>query len=229
MVGCIGAQSIGEPCTQMTLNTFHSAGVGAKNVTLGVPRIREVINVASTLKTPLLRIQLRDPYKKNEQMTEAVGNEITTLTLMDIIASTSIYYDPDPEFTMIQADKQIVESFKNNHLLEESELEKLSPWILRLEIDIDKLQGKHMELSKIERVLREKIPSDETCSLNIIRHTDAEIVKKAVIRLRFPQELLESDEMKSTPQVLADIEKALINELTLRGIPQITKFTFYKI
>jgi len=54
MVGSIGAQSMGEPATQMTLNTFHLAGVGTKNVTLGVPRLKEVINVASTIKTPSL-------------------------------------------------------------------------------------------------------------------------------------------------------------------------------
>lgn len=45
-VGAIAAQSIGEPTTQMTLNTFHHAGVSAKNVTLGVPRLTELINVA---------------------------------------------------------------------------------------------------------------------------------------------------------------------------------------
>ena len=44
MVGSIGAQSMGEPATQMTLNTFHYAGVSSKNVTLGVPRLKEIIN-----------------------------------------------------------------------------------------------------------------------------------------------------------------------------------------
>mgnify|MGYP001953936559 CR=1 FL=1 len=52
MCGVVAAQSIGEPATQMTLNTFHYAGVSAKNVTLGVPRLEELINVATTLKTP---------------------------------------------------------------------------------------------------------------------------------------------------------------------------------
>lgn len=42
MIGCVAAQSIGEPATQMTLNTFHYAGVSAKNVTLGVPRLRRL-------------------------------------------------------------------------------------------------------------------------------------------------------------------------------------------
>ena len=45
MIGALAAQSIGEPATQMTLNTFHYAGVSAKNVTLGVPRLNELINI----------------------------------------------------------------------------------------------------------------------------------------------------------------------------------------
>lgn len=52
MIGPIAAQSIGETVTQMTLNTFHHSGVSAKNVTLGVPRLKELINVAKKLKTP---------------------------------------------------------------------------------------------------------------------------------------------------------------------------------
>ena len=54
LVGTIAAQSIGEPATQMTLNTFHFAGVSSKNVTLGVPRLKEVINVSKNIKTPML-------------------------------------------------------------------------------------------------------------------------------------------------------------------------------
>ena len=52
-VGIIASQSIGEPSTQMTLNTFHFAGHGAANVTLGIPRMREIIMTASaSIKTP---------------------------------------------------------------------------------------------------------------------------------------------------------------------------------
>ena len=49
--GVLAAQSIGEPATQMTLNTFHNAGIASKNVTLGVPRLKEVINVSKRIKT----------------------------------------------------------------------------------------------------------------------------------------------------------------------------------
>lgn len=62
MVGALSAQSLGEPATQMTLNTFHYAGVSAKNVTLGVPRLKEIINVSKKPKTPSLTVVLEVLY-----------------------------------------------------------------------------------------------------------------------------------------------------------------------
>ncbi|XP_038972864.1 DNA-directed RNA polymerase III subunit 1 isoform X2 [Phoenix dactylifera] len=57
-IGAIGAQSIGEPGTQMTLKTFHFAGVASMNVTLGVPRIKEIINAAKNISTPIITATL---------------------------------------------------------------------------------------------------------------------------------------------------------------------------
>jgi DNA-directed RNA polymerase III subunit RPC1 len=57
-VGAVGAQSIGEPGTQMTLKTFHFAGVASMNITLGVPRIKEIINASKVISTPIIRAKL---------------------------------------------------------------------------------------------------------------------------------------------------------------------------
>ena len=57
-VGAVGAQSIGEPGTQMTLKTFHFAGVASMNVTLGVPRIKEIINASKSIHTPIITTKL---------------------------------------------------------------------------------------------------------------------------------------------------------------------------
>jgi DNA-directed RNA polymerase II subunit RPB1 len=59
MCGTLATQSIGEPATQMTLNTFHYAGMSSKNVTLSVPRLKEIINVATIIKTPSLSVYLQ--------------------------------------------------------------------------------------------------------------------------------------------------------------------------
>eukprot|EP00063_Salmo_salar_P069587 XP_014044422.1 PREDICTED: DNA-directed RNA polymerase III subunit RPC1-like [Salmo salar] len=57
-VGALCAQSIGEPGTQMTLKTFHFAGVASMNITLGVPRIKEIINASKNISTPIISAHL---------------------------------------------------------------------------------------------------------------------------------------------------------------------------
>jgi len=69
-VGIISAESIGEPGTQMTLNTFHFAGVAEMNVTLGLPRIIEVLDGRKNLKTPAMEIYLKPPYSKGKDIKE---------------------------------------------------------------------------------------------------------------------------------------------------------------
>eukprot|EP01132_Coremiostelium_polycephalum_P007997 gene7997-9840_t len=88
-VGLVCAQSIGEPSTQMTLNTFHLAGRGEANVTLGIPRLRELIMTASTTpSTPLMEFQLNDPTNKKE--TEKLAKYLEILKMSDIIKGVNV-------------------------------------------------------------------------------------------------------------------------------------------
>jgi DNA-directed RNA polymerase III subunit RPC1 len=59
-VGAVGAQSLGEPSTQMTLKTFHFAGISSMNITQGVPRIKEIINASKTISSPVIVAPLVD-------------------------------------------------------------------------------------------------------------------------------------------------------------------------
>lgn len=63
-VGAVAAQSIGEPGTQMTLKTFHFAGVASMNITQGVPRIKEIINASKSISTPIIKAHLLNPTSK---------------------------------------------------------------------------------------------------------------------------------------------------------------------
>ncbi|KAJ2892494.1 hypothetical protein IWW38_003201 [Coemansia aciculifera] len=82
-VGLIAAQGIGEPSTQMTLNTFHLAGHGAKNVTLGIPRLREIVMVASkNISAPNIEIPLLDGVTKEHA--KVIAGALTKLTLADV-------------------------------------------------------------------------------------------------------------------------------------------------
>ncbi|KAI9736640.1 MAG: hypothetical protein M1834_000844 [Cirrosporium novae-zelandiae] len=83
-VGIIAGQSIGEPSTQMTLNTFHLAGHSAKNVTLGIPRLREIVMTASDhIKTPVMTLYLVEELSEAEGKQFAKG--ITKLRLSELI------------------------------------------------------------------------------------------------------------------------------------------------
>ena len=90
-VGAVGAQSIGEPGTQMTLKTFHFAGVASMNVTLGVPRIKEIINAAKVISTPIISCKL--VTKDNEASARIVKGRLEKTHLGDVRVPTYLFID----------------------------------------------------------------------------------------------------------------------------------------
>jgi len=82
--GMIGAQSIGEPGTQMTMRTFHYAGVAEINVTLGLPRLIEIVDARSSPSTPMMNIFLRDEYRVNPDLAKEIANKIEITRLTDV-------------------------------------------------------------------------------------------------------------------------------------------------
>jgi DNA-directed RNA polymerase I subunit RPA1 len=88
-VGVLTAQSIGEPSTQMTLNTFHLAGFGGANVTLGIPRLREIIMTASqNISTPLMQIYLQNDTGAEREAAEKLANGLKRVVLSEICEDT---------------------------------------------------------------------------------------------------------------------------------------------
>lgn len=80
-IGVVTAQSLGEPGTQMTMRTFHFAGVSEMNVTLGLERIIELLDVRKVIKTPAMMIYLKSPYNKDKKATEKISNKIKQVSL----------------------------------------------------------------------------------------------------------------------------------------------------
>jgi len=85
--GMVGAQSIGEPGTQMTMRTFHYAGVAEINVTLGLPRLIEIVDARSSPSTPMMNIYLRDEYRVNPDLAKEIANQIEITRLLDVADS----------------------------------------------------------------------------------------------------------------------------------------------
>ena len=88
-VGIIASQSVGEPSTQMTLNTFHFAGHGAANVTLGIPRLREIVMTASaSIKTPQMTLPILDDV--DDESADAFCKSITKIKFSEFIDDVSV-------------------------------------------------------------------------------------------------------------------------------------------
>jgi DNA-directed RNA polymerase I subunit RPA1 len=93
-VGCVAAQSVGEPSTQMTLNTFHFAGRGEANVTLGIPRLRELLMAASKkLATPVMTLPLRDGARNREDAT-ALARRLRKVRLAELVRKLKVAERP---------------------------------------------------------------------------------------------------------------------------------------
>ena len=91
-VGTIAAQSVGEPGTQMTMRTFHYAGVVELNVTLGLPRLIEVVDARKKISTPTMEIYFTPEYSNDEEFITKMGNTIGKITLNDIIKNFNVNY-----------------------------------------------------------------------------------------------------------------------------------------
>eukprot|EP00741_Cyanophora_paradoxa_P024408 tig00022075_g23567.t1 len=109
-VGAVGAQSIGEPGTQMTLKTFHFAGVASMNVTLGVPRIKEIINASSVISTPIIEAPL--VQESSVRAARIVKGRIERALLGQVAAHIHEVYRPGVCYLSVRLDAHTIEALQ---------------------------------------------------------------------------------------------------------------------
>jgi DNA-directed RNA polymerase II subunit RPB1 len=218
MVGVLAAQSIGEPATQMTLNTFHFAGVSSKNVTLGVPRLKEILNVATNIKTPSM-VVYQDNGKMLKETAKLLRSAVEHTNLRSVTYSTEIFYDPEITSTNIPQDFDMVESY---YIIPEDNQDRedlQSRWLLRLTLDRQKMLDKGLRVEDIAAKLKENYPTD----LAIIfsdNNADEQVIRCRILSdgsSKFDDEDVEQDIM------LKRLESHILDTLTLRGVPGIEK------
>ena len=103
-VGAVGAQSIGEPGTQMTLKTFHFAGVAGMSITQGVPRIKEIINASKSISTPVITCGLLG--KEDATAARIVKGRIEKTYLGNILHSMSNEWSTDRQKIRLMLDTE---------------------------------------------------------------------------------------------------------------------------
>lgn len=233
MAGVLAAQSIGEPATQMTLNTFHYAGVSAKNVTLGVPRLKEIINVAKTVKTPGLTIYLQNEYSSDPEIAKTLHSIIEYTVFGDVVKMAEIHYDPDVKNSCVEQDVEFVKDFYDLEDLSETDIHRLSPWVLRIELNEEVFETKKLSMTEIRQEIQKEYGDD----LHVIHSDDN--ADNLILRIRIvndvpfnaavddqgnPIEEAEDVEMGQEDDVfLKRLEKNMLTSLKLRGIEDVKK------
>ena len=106
-VGIVAAQSIGEPGTQMTLRTFHYAGVKEQNVTLGLPRLIEIVDARRIPSTPIMTIYLTAEFKKSKEGAVEIARSIIYTSLENV--ASAIYEDPIKEEIIVELNKSMMD------------------------------------------------------------------------------------------------------------------------
>lgn len=109
-VGALACQSIGEPGTQMTLKTFHFAGVASMNITLGVPRLKEIINAVKNISTPIVKTCLY--CSDSLEDARKVKGRIDRVYLKDVVSSVTEIYTKNDIFLEIKVCLQAISSMR---------------------------------------------------------------------------------------------------------------------
>jgi len=227
MVGALAAQSIGEPATQMTLNTFHYAGVSAKNVTLGVPRLKEIINVSKRPKTPSLTVFLREEFARDSEAAKEVQSILEHTTLGSVTRRTEIWYDPlrpleAERATVVEEDEDFVRLYYDTSF-EEIDFSKISPWVLRIELDMEAMADKNLLMEDIVKCISAEYGSDELHVIHSEDNDDRLVLRVRLVNSEADKEAEAEGDEDVEHTFLQRIEQNMLSEMTLRGIEKIKR------
>ena len=187
MVGTLAAQSIGEPTTQLTLNTFHSAGTAKANATAGVPRIVELLSASHNQKSPSNVVYLLESTSQDSALSKL--RDIQKTTLRDITKSVRIYYDPNPlsSNTSVQEDRDILEVYEKFSITQGQNCS--SPWIMRLELDEVEMTARNLLDMTI---IQTKIENNKVLRVFSCVHSDTNTPGKIVLRIVFGADMVKN-------------------------------------
>ncbi len=223
MVGTLAAQSVGEPATQMTLNTFHLAGV-ASTVTMGVPRLNEIINVTKSIKTPLMKLYVRKADVKSILEVKHIQTRLEHCIMRNICKVAQIIYDPDIRTTVVEADKDLINAYFE-FPDEDVAYESLAKLVIRLEIERSDLVRRDLSIEKVTDTVRAAFSG----KCHVISSDEND--ENACIRIRFFQEAslennADNERFMSSMDAMLDFYMEAyhkILDLSLQGVPGINK------
>jgi DNA-directed RNA polymerase II subunit RPB1 len=245
MVGMIAGQSIGEVSTQMTLNTFHFAGVASKsNVTRGVPRIEEILSLSSEIKNPSLSIYLKKDDETQKDKARSTMYMLEHTQLEEIVKSVEICFDPDDLNTLINDDKDTIEQYRefekmvdecNEISLSNDENEK-SKWVIRMIMDPEVMLEKNITMDDVNFTLNNCYENQINCVYSdynadklVFRIRMNEVIKNSSNRGGQKKTKVNPLDQSDQIYILKNFQEQLLQNVVLRGIKGIDKVILRKI
>jgi DNA-directed RNA polymerase II subunit RPB1 len=243
MVGMIAGQSIGEVSTQMTLNTFHFAGVASKsNVTRGVPRIEEILSLSSDIKNPSLSIYLKPEEETQKDKAQTIMYMLEHTRLEEIVKSIEVCFDPDELNSLISIDKDAISQYMDfekmvaecaETSLSNDENEK-SKWIIRMEMDPEVMLEKNITMDDVNFTLKNCYDEQVSCVYSDFNSD------KLIFRIRMNEILSGSGKGQKKAKVnpldqsdqiyiLKNFQDQMLNNVVLRGTKGINKVILRKV
>ena len=242
MVGMTAGQSIGEVSTQMTLNTFHYAGVSAKsNVTRGVPRIEEILNLSSKPKNPSLTVYLNTEDERDKDKVNSIMYMLEHTKLKEIVQSVEICFDPDDLNTLIEDDRDTMEQYREfENMIDEcaniaitDDTNEKSKWIIRMVMDAATMLDRNITMDDINFTLSNSYGNEINCVYSdynadklVFRIRMNNVIKNSKSSLKKTQNPLDqSDHI----YILKNFQEQLLENIVIRGIVGINKVNLRRI
>ena len=213
-VGTIAAQSIGEPATQLTLNTFHFAGVSSKSqVIRGVPRLKEIMNVSKNMKNAFTTIYIDPKYANDKAFASNVLNSINLTTIQDVLESSEIIFDPHSLNTDMEKEMEDIYALFTDHCTDN--IQELSPWIIRLVFNRVKMLDFNIHMNDISISIQRNFQDNDLFRCIFSDDNSSELVMR--IQILKPDNGNQQNMIIELQHIEAELSKCVI-----KGISGIT-------
>ena len=232
MVGVVAGQSIGEPTTQLTLNTFHQAGSAKANATRGVPRIEEILRLTKNPKNPSITVFLKDDDRFNKEKASHYAKILKHMRLVDVIQKVEIVFDPT-------ADKKTVKTEDQTYLDQYYEFERLveecggnggrgggnpSKWVLRMEMNEETLLENNITMDDIHYAVKNSPVCRENATCIYSDFNAPQLVFRVLVDVEYLKKIKKTSkplDQSDDIYLLRNLQENIINNIVLRGIAEI--------
>ncbi len=233
MVGILSAQSIGEPTTQFTLDTKHSAGADSKTkITSGVARVEELLHYSKKISTPIMNVYFDNSVRHNKDAVTNIAAQLNYLNLSKLIDFAEIFYDmhDDSKYsTMLKNDNVSNPFFVNNA---KASLESM-PFVFRLKLNLEKILDNETNLLDVKT----KFISywfNKLSNLKNIKDKGAKELIKEINKLGIYSNNLDTIHIRMSlnnfnTKMLSKLLEFILNNVTLKGVVNIQGVTIEEI